>query len=294
VEHSSFTDSLFGPELIRTLQVLLTPSFNRLFEIVTLFGNEGVLVALTAIVYWCFDKKRGRLVTYILFWGAYLNFYLKILIRSPRPPIQLRIVEQNETSYGFPSGNTQDATTFWGWVSLDFKNRSLAAVGAVIVLAVAISRIYLGVHYPIQVIGGIIVGLVVVGVAEVVVRHTSININEIRLTRQILFAIFALVPLVASAWLGWWGGGNPSEIGGYLFAFSIGVIVEDKWIRFTTAASLYQKVVRVVIGGFILGGLTIALGPFLPLTNFSLGFVNSAIHGLAVVLVVPFIFQKLE
>jgi len=290
----SLADLLFSTQLIQILQSLLSPRFDRIFEAITLLGNDAFLVGLTAIVYWCFDKRRGRLVTYILFLGAYLNFFLKVLIPWPRPPVELRIVEKSESSYGFPSGNTQDATTFWTWVSLDFRKRVLAVLGTVIVLAVGISRIYLGVHYPAQVIGGWAIGFAVAGLGIITVKRIPWGGKEIHVTGQVLFAFATLIPLLIAVILGAAGEINPGQIGGYLFAFSLGTIVEERYVRFGTEIRASRKAVRVVIGGVIVGSLVLALDPILPLTYLVSAFANSFIRGLAVVLISPAVFKIIE
>ncbi len=290
----SVADLLFGTQLIQLLQSLLSPGFDRIFEAITLLGNDAFLVALTATVYWCFDKRRGRLVTYILFFGAYLNFFLKVLIPWPRPPAELRIVEKTESSYGFPSGNTQDATTFWTWISLDFRKRILPVLGTVIVLAIGISRIYLGVHYPAQVIGGWAIGFAVAGLGMITLKRMRWNGGEVHATKQVLFAFMTLIPLSISVLLGAAGEINPGQIGGYLFAFPLGVIVEERYVRFGTEISASRKIIRIIIGGVIVGGLVFALGPILPLAYLVSAFANSFIRGIAVVLIAPAVFKVIE
>lgn len=290
----TLADVLFGTQLIEVLQRLLAPGFNRIFETITLLGNDAVLVALTAIVYWCFDKRKGRLVTYILFLGAYLNFFLKILIPWPRPPVDLRIVEKTEMSNGFPSGNAQDATTFWTWISLDFRNRALAVLGTLIALAVGISRIYLAVHYPAQVIGGWLIGFAVAGLGFLIMRRIPRKGDKLLLIPQVIFAFATLIPLAIAVELGAVGEINPGVVAGYLFAFSLGAILEDRYVRFKTEISVTKKVIRIVIGGAIVGALTFAMDPILPLTTIIPAFANSAIRGLAVVLIVPIVFKLIE
>lgn len=290
----SLEELLVGPLLIEILQSLFAPEFNWIFVATTLLGNDAVLVALAAVIYWCFDKPRGRLVTYILFFGAYLNFFLKILVRWPRPPVDLRIVEKKEMSYGFPSGHAQDSTTFWTWISLDFRKRILGVLGAAIVAAVGISRIYLGLHYPAQVIGGWATGLAVAGVGMIVLRHLPPRKNKISVVPQVVFAIAALIPLGLAATLGAVGEINPGQIGGYLFGFSLGALAEDRYVRFTTDVSVERKILRVAIGGAITGFLVLALGPIFPNTSLSSSFLNSVIHGFAVVLIAPAAFTMVE
>ena len=284
----SLVDLLFGTELIRFLQGLPAPEFNRFFRSVTLLGEPSVLLGLSAVTYWCLDKRRGRIVTYVILCGAWLNMILKPLVHSPRPPSQLRIVSRNDTSYGFPSEHAQSASSFWAFLSIDMKSLRTSIVGFVIVLGVCLSRVYLGVHYPIQVIGGVLIGIILAAFSSAIVKRT--DLGRMKLLPPILFAAGALSILAVSQWIGLRVGGRSMEISGYLFAFSLGTILEDKFIRFTTQVSLERKIGRTLIGGLIMGTLIIALG----LLSTNLEFVNSAIFGLAVVFIVPYVFKKLE
>ncbi len=290
----SIVDLFFGTLLIQILQSLFSPKFDRIFEAVTLLGNDAFLVGLTAIIYWCFDKRRGRLLTYVLFLGAFLNFFLKVLIPWPRPPVELRIVEKGEASYGFPSGNAQDATTFWAWVSLDFRKRTLSLLGTVIVLAVGISRIYLGVHYLAQVVGGWGIGLAVVGLGMMIRRRIRWERDGVNVKWQVFFAFATLIRLVLAIIFGAVGEINPGQIGGYLFAFALGAIVEERYIRLGAATGVSRKILRIIIGGAIVATLVFALNQILPLTSLIPAFANSFVRGLAVVLISPAIFKAIE
>lgn len=290
----SFAGLLFGTQLIRALQILLAPAFNQVFIAITLLGNDAVLSGLCAVVYWSFDKRRGRLVTYVLFFGAYLNFLLKVLIPWPRPPAQLRIVERNEMSNGFPSGHAQDTATFWGWLSLDFKKRILPAMGVLVVVAVGISRIYLGVHYPAQVIGGWLIGLAVPIAVWLALGQSLKSSGRIQFGPQVLFAAATLIPLFLAVGLGATGEVNPGQIGGYLFGFSLGAIAEDRYVGFKTDVGSGRKILRIVIGGAIIGALFLGLDKILPATLLISSFINSLILGVAVVLVAPAVFKIIE
>jgi len=245
-------------------------------------------------VYWCFDKPRGRLVTYVLLLGAYLNLFLKLLIPWPRPPVNLRIVEKGETSYGFPSGHAQDSTTFWTWISLDLRKRILGIVGTVIVLAVGISRIYLGLHYPAQVIGGWVIGLAVAGIGMRITHYLPSRSQRISKIPQVLFAFATLAPAVVAVALGGAGDVNPARIGGYLFGFSLGSLAEDRYIRFTTRIDHPQKAIRIVVGGAITGFLVLVLGRVIPDAYLIPSLVQSVVLGLTVALVAPSLFSAIE
>jgi len=279
--------------MIETLQNLLSPGFDWILMAVTLLGSEAFLAGLSAVVYWCFDKPRGRLVTYVLFFGAYLNFFLKIVVPWPRPPAELRIVEKNETSYGFPSGHAQDSTTFWTWLWLGFRRQTLAVIGAGIVASVAISRVYLGLHYPAQVIGGALVGLAVPAVALIMLRYLPQRVENPTML-QALFLTGVLSPLAVSAIVGTVGEINPGRIGGYLFGFWLGALAEARYVQFTTEVSLLRKALRIVVGGAVIGLLTFVLGQVLPGTHLVPSLAGSMIQGLTTALVVPWLFNAIE
>jgi membrane-associated phospholipid phosphatase len=289
----SLAELLFGTQLIQILQNLFA-QFNWAFEAITLLGDGTVLVGLSAAIYWCFDKSRGRLVTYVLLLGAYLNFFLKILIPWPRPPVDLRLAEKGETSYGFPSGHAQDSTTFWTWMTLDFRKRTLGLLGAAAVVAVGISRIYLGLHYLGQVIGGWIIGLAVACFAMLVLQHIPRRNDQIRAIPQILFAFSTLVPLVIAVVLGPANMVDPGQIGGYLFGFSLGALAEDKYVRFTVNVSPAQRILRLAVGGVLTGLLVLALRPVLSDTYLIPSFANSVIRGLFVAVIIPVVFTRIE
>ena len=290
----SLTDLLYGTQLIEILQSLLAPQFNWIFAIITLLGDGTVLVGLSAVIYWCFDKPRGRLVTYVLLLGAYLNFFLKILIPWPRPPVDLRIVEKSETAYGFPSGHAQDSTTFWTWITLDFRKRILGILGAAVAVAVGISRIYLGLHYPAQVIGGWIIGLAVACFGILILRRIPRRNEPMRTMSQIVFAFSMLIPLAITVTLGVVGEVNPGQIGGYLFGFALGALVEDRYVHFTVDVSTPRRIFRLVIGGALTGLLVLALGPILPDIYLIPSFANSTIRGLFVAAIAPALFTLVE
>ena len=287
-------DSLLGTRIIEALQSIFAPEWNWVFLAITLLGDETLLIGLSAVVYWCFDKRRGRSVTYVLLFGAYVNLLLKMLIPWPRPPVDLRIVEKNEMSYGFPSGHAQDSATFWAWVSLDFRKRSLAFVGTAIVGAVGISRVYLGVHYPIQVIGGWMIGLSMALVGMMILRHLSPRTEDTSLTHETLLAVMILGPLIATALFGGASEVNAGRIGGYLFGFWLGTLAEQRYVRFPTEVDRAKKILRVVIGGATVGLMALGFGTAYPGAYLIPAFANSVIQGLAVALVVPALFRMIE
>lgn len=286
-------DLLFGTTLIRILQGLFAPQFTRVFEAITLLGSSEFLVGVAAVVYWCFDKRKGRLLTYILLLGAYVNFFLKLLIPSPRPPLELRLTEKNETSFGFPSGHVQDSTTLWTSFWRSFRRRFLALIGTTLIFAVGVSRLYLGLHNLAQVIGGVLVGLAFVGVVFLILRVIPRQDGKIRLVPQLLFSALTVLPLVAAVLI-FGVVGDGGRVAGYLLGFSIGAIFEDRYVAFRTNITHKRRVIRIIIAGvvgvIVLGVLSITIQG----TNLLSIIVDSFLRGITIVLIIPAVFKMIE
>jgi membrane-associated phospholipid phosphatase len=286
-------DLLFGTALIRLLQELLAPQFTSAFTAITELGSDTFLVGIAALIYWCFDKREGRLLTYVLFLGAYLNFFLKVLIPWSRPPPELRLAEKNEMSFGFPSGHVQDSTTVWTWISMTFKKRIFPVIDIVLVSAIGLSRIYLGLHYPAQVIGGAFVGLGFIALASLTLKHIPYQPGKMQPLTHIAFSLMTVLPLIFSvALLG--AAGDTPRIAGYLFGFAIGALLEERYVGFRTDITFTRRIIRIilagVVGATVLGLLSLTIQGVDPASVF----LNSVLQGLTIVLVIPSVFKIVE
>ncbi len=123
---------------------------------ITLLGNFHTYPLYLILGYFYLSKKEwlSFLGVILVSWGV--NEALKHGFSLPRPPEEFHLVVV--TNYGFPSGHAQMAVVVWGWLGKHF-NRVVPA--SVMIFMIGLSRVYLGVHYPHQVIAGWTVGFVV-------------------------------------------------------------------------------------------------------------------------------------
>jgi undecaprenyl-diphosphatase len=164
-----------------------TPALTSLMRFVTALGEQGPLVVLTAIAVAALLAARWRraagsfVVTMVgAFW---LDMELKLLFHRPRPITFFETPEP--ASYSFPSGHALFSICFWGVLAavVTARVRSLAARIAIWAVAGAamsllgLSRIYLGVHYPSDVLAGYAAALVwvaaVAWVDRLLLRHAQ-------------------------------------------------------------------------------------------------------------------------
>lgn len=152
--------------LLYALEGIRTPFLDALFGAVTYLGDEIVYMALAVVVYWCFSKPLGYYILTGGFTGTILNQFMKITFRIPRPWVldpEFEIVEsarEAATGYSFPSGHTQNAFASFGSLAAWTKRRTLRVLCIAAVILVAFSRMYLGVHTPLDVGVAFAMGLV--------------------------------------------------------------------------------------------------------------------------------------
>ncbi len=149
---------LLGSKGIILVQGLSSHPADVLFSIVTDIGIDMAYLLLP-ILYWLWSRKKAAALGVLLLLSAYVNSFLKYLISTPRPSAPGIRILRHESSPSFPSGHSQASVTFWGYLAF-LVNRWWAwvAAGAVVFL-VGLSRVYLGAHYPADVIGGWGIGI---------------------------------------------------------------------------------------------------------------------------------------
>jgi hypothetical protein len=158
-------------ELIRAIQGAFAPQFDQFMLLVTQLGSPLAYIAFLVITYLSIDARTGRRIGFFFLLGFFLNQHLKGLFDTDRPFVHAPEVARSEAAVatalgpGFPSGHAQGSTTFWGLAALYAKRRLFTLVAVAIIFIVSFSRLYLGVHWPLDVFGGILIGLGVVYVA---------------------------------------------------------------------------------------------------------------------------------
>ncbi len=148
------------------------PFMTSLMKVITEFGNVYVYLAGPPIIFFSLygsDKHWRRSVeaVVVVISAFLLNTFLKLYFVRPRPDQELRLIDLSMESYSYPSGHSMTAIAFYGFIIYLVihygKSKWLKFVASIflsfMVMAVGISRIYLGAHYPSDVLAGFAAGL---------------------------------------------------------------------------------------------------------------------------------------
>lgn len=129
----------------------------EIFKIITYFGDASLWIIIGIIIFWYGKEDFAKKFILLIIIDVILNKILKFIFNMPRPPEELWLVSV-EDYYGFPSGHTETAFTVATYLSL--RNPRYVFMYLLAVL-VGCSRVVLGVHYVIDVIGGALFGIIV-------------------------------------------------------------------------------------------------------------------------------------
>lgn len=224
--------------------------FDFVFGFFTFFGEEMFFVILLATIYWAVDKKIAKLVGCAGIISLAINGAIKDIAKIERPIDNeaIRFVEIDnifvntvdlKDSYSFPSGHAQLIGTVVATLGFSFKNKKFWIYASILVGLVCLSRVYLGVHWPLDVLVGAILGIVI-GYA---IYKLFLKIENKKIFIYLSLITLALILLIFASQA------DTFKAIGAIVGFSAGVIFEEKFVNFNEKqGKLWKKILRVVIG----------------------------------------------
>ena len=163
-------------EVLYFLESIRNPVLNVLVQAITLVGEETFFLALGLFLIWCCNKRDGYLVLMTSFTGIILNQFLKMCFRVPRPWVKdpnFTIVEsarEGASGYSFPSGHTQNSVGMLGALGVTTKHLWVKILCVAGVILVPLSRMYLGVHTPQDVLVSMAIAFVLIVAFDFLLR----------------------------------------------------------------------------------------------------------------------------
>jgi membrane-associated phospholipid phosphatase len=281
----------WGIDLVIAIQHFRGPVLDSIFRAITFLGEANFYQLLLPLIFWCVDSRLGARLAILVLFSSYLNFDLKDLFQQPRPfdidqSVQLTDVE----GYGLPSGHAQTSTVLWASLAIRIHKTWFSVVAVGLIVMIGFSRIYLGVHFPTDVLAGWLIGGALLGLYLVLEPITSRRLTQLSLRFQVLLAL--AIPLVL---LLIHPVDNTAYFTGMLTGIGLGLALAHRYIPWEVHGPWWHRALRFFIGSAVVFALQIGLKAIIPdddVTVFYLilRFLGCGITGLWVTLGAPWLF----
>lgn len=261
-------------KVLYALESIRVPWLDTVMAAITHLGEETVFMVAALFVFWCVSKRHGYYLLAIGFAGTVLNQFLKLLFRIPRPWVldsDFTIVESaraQATGYSFPSGHSQNAIGTFGGIARFTRRKWVRVAAIVVAVLVPLSRMYLGVHTPLDV--GV---AAVIAVALVFALYPLMERSDSR--HGVMGAVLAVMLALAAGYLLFVslypfpadvdaanlasGVENAWKLLGATVGMLVGWWLDVRFIHFDTHAVWYVQLIKLVGGLALLLGIRAAL-----------------------------------
>ncbi|MEE0946695.1 MAG: phosphatase PAP2 family protein [Acutalibacteraceae bacterium] len=252
-------------EILYFLEGIRNSFLDSVVSVITVFGEETIFMAVCMVIFWCVDKWQGYYLLLTGFVGTVVNQTLKMTFKIPRPWVKdpnFTIVEaarEAATGYSFPSGHTQSSVGMFGGIARANKNNALRIMCIIMCVLVPFSRLYLGVHTPLDVGVSVIIALFLIFGGYPLFEKARNN-------PKVMYAILAFLTLLVTGALLYFVLGNHPQnenltsaiknactLLGCIIGLMVVYTVDSKSVNFETQAVWWVQIIK------ILGGIALVL-----------------------------------
>ncbi len=272
---------------------------------ITEFGYQIIPIVFLAVIFWCFDKKTAYKAGFAFcISGLIVHGIIKIFVRIPRPWIldkdftPVKKALKAATGFSFPSGHSQAATSIFGSFFTSCKIKWMKILCLIIPILVGLSRMFLGVHTPKDVLCGIGMGVLSIVLVEYAYPYLEKGIGMKALLLPLICMVASVIGVIEGYYffskgiIDYINVKDCFQCVGASIGFCLGYYLETKRIHFQMPKSVSQGTVRVFVGLIILVILKVGLkmitgeNPFMAcFSNLVLTFFITAGY--------PYLFEKI-
>ncbi len=249
-------------QFLYLLEKIRNPILDFIFSLITHLGEETVFLAVAIFFFWCVDKREGYYILITGLIGTVVNQILKLTFRIDRPWVKdpnFTIVESaraEATGYSFPSGHTQNIAGTFGCIGAYSKRRKTRILSVSVIILVAFSRMYLGVHTPwdvlvsLAVAAALVIGLYPIFANEEAFRRAMPWLIAVCAALSLGFLLYA--NLVSPEGLDPHNYESARKNASTLFGCFLGLVVvypvDLKFTNFRTDGVWYAQLIKLVLG----------------------------------------------
>ena len=231
-----------------------SPALDTPFKAITFCGEELFFMVFLPLIYWSINRSAGVRLLVLFLFSAWVNSAVKVLATDLRPyryDSRVKALQQ-AAGWGFPSGHTQLSITVWGYLVAAFRKKWIWVLAVFMTVLVPLSRLYLGVHDLPDLMGGYAIGFILL-IVFIKLEHRCVSWFENK-NIAILLGIAVITPAILLAV-------SPGEAEGCIVAasmlmgYSVGVVLERKYLGFSSDGTTLKKILRYVLGLVVIIGL---------------------------------------
>lgn len=310
----------WGLDFIRAVQVIASPPLTVVIKIITNLGGSAVYFILLPLMFWCIDEKKGFRLGIMVLLSVWINMSLKYLLDQPRPffpGYDPSLGMMAENFGGLPSGHAQNSLVIY-FLLASFINKKWSYICAgILCLLIGFSRIYLGVHFPTDVLAGWLIGGIMLSVyfllgrkiesliqkgSEYITQKRNSASND-RKTGGSIYLKMIVCALVSFFMILYQPDSNVLMLSGVFFGFCAGYILNVRCIGFRSRDVLIKPGVylfftlflRIVIGTAGVGLIVFLTNLIIPEESANLKlyqFLQAGLGGLWISFAAPWIFVR--
>jgi membrane-associated phospholipid phosphatase len=283
----------WGLEFIRAIQTIHNPSLDNIFIAITSLGDQEFFFVFFPLLCWCVDFKLGIRLVFTFIPSVYANEVLKYLFAHPRPfQIDPTVKLYDTDGYGLPSAHAEMAVVVWGVIAVWIQRRIFWIFAILLMFLIGFSRIYLGLHFPTDVIAGWLVGFVFLLLYIKLGQRVETWLKKADLITQLTLTIAVPMTLILA---------HPTKYTSSSMAVMMGmgsgIAITLRSTRFSAAGPLWQRVSRLLLGSVVLvllyAGLRVVFPDEGTTFYFTMRVVRYTLVGLWISLGAPWLFLKL-
>lgn len=285
----------WGIDLIVKIQEFRSPLLDTFFTLITNMGGTLFFILIIPLLYWCVNEKFAARLAIVFCISYWINSEFKDMLKQPRPN-NLKpdiIVIGHSSGPGFPSGHAQNSLVLWTFFAVWYNKKWFYAAALILILFISFSRLYLGHHFPTDIIGGWILGIIVLLVYFNSRNKMQSWLTKIKLSHRIVASIIIPAAIAFISHTAW----NVSSLA-VLSGFSTGYLIMKTFHGFRASGTVVQKFIRYLIGlcgiYIIYSGASVILPAKNNLLYLPFFFICFWLSGIWVSLGAPWTFIKLK
>lgn len=254
------------------------------FKLVSSLANETLYLVIISFLYWCVSKRKAFHMIVMLCFSGYIGIMVKEFMKIPRPYTYDGIealYEKSAAGYSFPSTHVQLSTTFWGSFMILCKKRIVWIIGIIFIILVAISRLYLRVHWLSDIIGAVLFSVIVVYLYTKVTM--GLSDRKFILLQRIILAVSLIMYVMTSQV-------DNLKLLGVLTGSTIGIMLENHFINMNESNDFKMQVVKTILGLSIMLIMQFILKKVIP----DMYYLRYAVTGITITFLCPFMFHMLR